>query len=99
MRATDSLNVTGATTTSASKALSGGSYSFSVAFLNASALSAQVQQLLPDGVTFLPIGSAAAHANGVQTLSLPPGTYNIKISGTPGAGETVSASLCRVPND
>jgi hypothetical protein len=50
-------------------------------------------------VTFLPIGSAAAHANGIQTLSLPPGTYQIKISGTPGAGETVSASLCRVPND
>jgi hypothetical protein len=99
MRATDSLNVANATTSSASKVLSGGSYSFAASFANPSALSAQVQQLLPDGVTFLPIGSAAAHANGIQTLSLPPGTYQIKISGTPGAGETVSASLCRVPND
>jgi hypothetical protein len=99
MRPTDALNVSAATTTSASKVLSGGTYNFAASFANPSALSAQVQQLLPDGVTFLPIGSAAAHVNGVQTLTLPPGTYNIKIDGTPGAGETVTASLCRVPND
>lgn len=77
--------------TSPTKVLHGGLYEFAAVSSSWGSGSAVLNQLGPDGTTFLSIATPLT-ANGGAMYYLPPGQYQIVASGA-----TVSAHVVRVP--
>lgn len=97
MRATEKVKFTGLAADSAAFTLKGGIYMVMGIVHSHSGLSFGVQQLGPDGSTYLNMITALT-ANGHQDAQYwPPGQYKFNVTGTPGTGETWDGIIVRVP--
>ncbi|CAB4132180.1 hypothetical protein UFOVP134_56 [uncultured Caudovirales phage] len=101
MRATESFQLGFTTQTSTAvtdgsgQGVSGGYYQLAAVSGAWNSASLQLQQLAPDGSTWLSVGSAVT-ANGVQLIYLPGGQYQMTVSvGTP--TDKIYVALTRVP--
>ena len=79
--------------------LYGGKYQFAAHVNAGSALGFGLSQLSADGTNYIPLFAVIAHVNNIQTVDLPPGTYEFTCTGTPGTGESVDIGIWRVPTD
>ncbi len=94
MRGTgDAQTFSNISATTAAFALDGGLYELA-AVATWGGGNVQLQQLGPDGSTWLNVGTDLT-ANGVTTMDCPPGTYQLAVTTATG----VTASICRVPTD
>lgn len=92
MRAQDGVTFSNISATTAAFPLQGGLYQFSAVATWNSSGTVTLQQLGPDGSTYLSV-SAALSANGGVTVYLPPGQYQVAVA----TATVVYAGVARIP--
>lgn len=84
------------TTTPANFGLAGGKYMFTAVATAWNGGTATLNRIGPDGVTLLSVGSAAVlNSNGGAVLDLPPGQYQLTLSGS--APTALYAEVLQIP--
>ena len=98
MRAPDSIvNKFTTQTSTAAAVLEGGQYQLAASSTTWNGAVLHVEQLAPDGTTWLPSTTLLnTHANAVTTDYLPPGQYRLTV-GTATPTDPVYAALVRIP--
>jgi hypothetical protein len=94
MHGTESVQFSDIAATPASFALKGGHYSFSMVATTGESPAATINQLGPDGSTYLATSLTLA-ASGIIQGFLPPGLYQLELTGL----TAVYANVCLIPED